>query len=114
MLIATPDVNDAFKKATYRVDPDKEPTNVCYTTAVGDLVEVDPRFTFGRTDSPGNFVVMASARGALSHCKSPLQDRAALCTALARGSIKMTSEDVNIVCRPLGKLEMPDASATRR
>lgn len=56
LLMATTDVNDAYRNV--RVNPDQA-HNFCY--AVGDLVVVDFRLTFGWTGSPGHFGVMASA-----------------------------------------------------
>ena len=68
LLMATTDVNDAYRNV--RIDPNQA-HNFCYT--VGDLVAIDFRLTFGWTDSPGNFGVMASA-AEHSQCNTDLSN----------------------------------------
>ena len=66
ILMSKADVSDAFRNV--RVDPDKA-HNFCY--AVGDLVVIDFRLTFGWSGSPGFWGVM-SAAAAHAHCNTTL------------------------------------------
>ena len=86
-LMATTDVNDTYRYV--RIDPNQA-HNFCYT--VGDLVVIDFRLTFGWTDSPGNFGLMASA-AEHAHCDTDLSN-----VQLLSEGVKMM-EDVEIVDR---------------